>query len=67
MTFLFFCLIYIDIGNITILDLDNEVLKFYEIINHSFETFVPKIRLDLNSDQNLFRSNYNFKKLKHKK
>jgi hypothetical protein len=64
---------YIDMANITILDLENALLKFHEIINHSFDVLVPRITLDLNSDHNVSWSNYNLrkiiklKKLAHKK
>lgn len=65
---------HIDImDNITTLNLENAILKFHEIINHSFDLLVPMITLDLNTDHNVSWSNYNLrkiiklKKLAHKK
>jgi len=55
---------HIDImDNITTLNLENAILKFHGIINHSFDLLVPMITLDLNTDHNVSWSNYNLRKI----
>jgi len=44
------------------MDLDSPVLKFYEIIFHSFDTFVLKFLLNTNSVQNI---KWSYKSLKN--
>jgi len=44
-------------SNLNSIDLDSAVLKFHELILHSFDIFVPKFQLNTNSVQNIIWSN----------
>lgn len=61
------------ISNLNSIDFDSSVLKFHEMILHSFDVFVPKIQLNTNNVQNTIWSNKSLrnliklKKLAHKK
>lgn len=49
-------------SNIITLDLENAVFKFHEIVDHTFDILVPRIRLDLKF-KHITLSNYNLRKL----
>ncbi|KAF0760449.1 MI domain-containing protein [Aphis craccivora] len=61
------------LANIINLDLDNAILKFYDILNHICNLFIPKTKLNRQFNYSLPWSNYDLrnlikeKKLAHKK
>lgn len=50
-------------SNLKKLELENAVLKLYVILNHTWDIFVPKIKLNPKSEHSLPWSNYKLRNL----
>jgi len=45
------------------LDLEKSILKFYDILNHSIDIFVPKVKLNLQHQHSITWSNLSLRNL----